>query len=96
MRNVTSIDEMELENEVPSFWWDGQWLHVKAVGEFDRSEGGWLIDDQDRNITYAPNDYNHCHKKYGCFSIRFTLDNGQASGEACPPLPTPTGKLLKI
>ena len=90
MRNVSSIDEMEAENSVPSYWWDGQWLHIKVVGEWDRSEGGWLIDDLGRNISYAASDYNHCHKANGCLSVRWTLNNEHASGQPCGPLPQPS------
>ena len=31
LKEVFSIEEMDSTNDVPSFYYDGEWLHLKAV-----------------------------------------------------------------
>ena len=33
---VSSIDDMDAVMDKPSYYFDGEWLHVKQVGEYDR------------------------------------------------------------
>ena len=74
--------------------YDGEWLHFKSVGEYDRSEGGWLLDNGEKDVTYDSNDNYRCHKHNGCQALRFTVDNTNANRQACGPLPTTKRKLF--
>ena len=37
LTEVSSIDEMDAITDKPSYYFDGDWLHVKQVGEYDRT-----------------------------------------------------------
>ena len=88
LTQVSSIAQMDALNTKPSWYFDGEWLHFKSVGEYERSEGGWLIDNRGKNITYDANEDYRCHKQNGCQALRFTVDNTNANRQACGPLPT--------
>ena len=40
LREVNSIEEMDEINDVSSYYYDGEWLHLKAVSEYDIHEQG--------------------------------------------------------
>ena len=43
LTEVTSIDEMDAIMDRPSYYFDGEWLHVKQVGEYDRTGDNWNL-----------------------------------------------------
>ena len=103
LTQVSSIGQMDALNTKPSWYFDGEWLHFKSVGEYERSDGGWLIDDRGKNVTYDSNENYRCHKHNGCQALRFTVNNTNATRQACGPLPTtgpttthPTKRKLRL
>ena len=57
---------MEATDDRPSYYFDGEWLHFKSVGEYERSEGGWAVNSKGVNVTYEGSEHTRCNKHTGC------------------------------
>ena len=75
LTEVNSIAEMDAITDRPSWYYDGEWLHIKTVGEYDIHEGGTLVDENGVTVTYAPSEHASCHKTYGCPMHTFWTNN---------------------
>ena len=82
LKEVNSLDEMDATNDVPSYYYDGEWLHLKSVGEYDIHEAGSLnmegkgfLDNPTGTVSWGYNEYADCHKEYGCPAIGIITKN---------------------
>ena len=89
LKNVAGAEEMNSRDDGHSWFYDGEWLHLKAVGLYDQTEGGTMEtfeDGESKMITFKANEHNQCHRIYGCPVLAFTINNAKANGfgiEAC-------------
>ena len=82
LKEVNSLEEMDATNDVPSYYYDGEWLHLKSVGEYDIHEAGSLdmngkgfLDNPTGTVSWGHNEYADCHKEYGCPAIGIITKN---------------------
>ena len=54
MVEVNSLVELDAENENSAYYYDGEWIHVKLVGEFDVTVGGVMEDERGEIVEYEP------------------------------------------
>ena len=59
----------------PSWYFDGEWLHFKSVGEYERSEGGWAVNSKGVNVTYEGSEHSRCNKHTGCQVCKVELSD---------------------
>ena len=64
MIEVENSDIMDSTNDRSSWFYDGQWLHVKTVGEYDKSAAGTVKSTMGTNeeIEFGVNEWRRCHK----------------------------------
>ena len=67
MIEVENSDIMDVTNDRSSWFYDGQWLHVKTVGEYELSEAGTVKSSLGTNeiIEFGVNEWRRCHKGQG-------------------------------
>ena len=93
--NIVAATDMEHLDSIfdrPSWYFDGEWLTVKAVGEYDFTGAGEMIDENGNPVSYPANEHALCHKEYGCHTIAFTINNSRASQTRCSVLPEPANQ----
>ena len=54
MIEVESLAELDAVSEHSSYYYDGEWVHVKLVGEFDVTVGGVMEDERGEIVEYEP------------------------------------------
>ena len=81
LQQVNSIEEGNDINDYHTYYYDGEWVHIKMVGEYDIYESGSFIDSNGNNITYDRDDTQLnrlCHRvrnyAYVCILLSFISD----------------------
>lgn len=54
MLGVKSLAELDAASEHSAYYYDGEWVHVKLVGEFDVTVGGVMEDERGEIVEYEP------------------------------------------
>ena len=89
MIEVENSDVMDETNDRSSWFYDGQWLHIKTVGEYERSEAGTVKSTLGTNemIDFGVNEWRNCHKAFGCPGASFIIDASTANSQSCSTNP---------